>query len=74
MVESAQLVWPDDPRQVLGLTLLLIEKLGSNPDYATAFSHHFFYSGRKIIAGIHSLTGQLIIPFVRDYKNYSLIS
>lgn len=70
MVGSAQLVWPDDPRQVLGLTLLLIDKLGSNPDYATDFSHHFFYSGKKFIAGIHSLTGQLIIPFMRDYKNY----
>lgn len=70
MVGSAQLVWPDDPRQVLGLTLLLIEKLGNDPRYATNFSHHFFYSGKKVIAGIHSLTGQLIIPFVRDYKNY----
>lgn len=72
MVGSAQLVWPDDPKQVLGLTLLLIEKLGNDPSYATDFSHHFFYSGKKVIAGIHSLTGQLIIPFVRDYKNYAL--
>lgn len=70
MVGSARLAWPDDPRQVLGLTLLLIEKLGNDPHYAVSFSHHFFYSGRKVIAGIHSLTGQLIIPFVRDYKNY----
>jgi predicted nucleotide-binding protein len=29
-----------------------------------------FYSGKKVIAGIHSITNQLIIPFVRDYKNY----
>jgi hypothetical protein len=70
MVGSAQLAWPEDPKQVLGLTLLLIEKLGANPSYATNFSHHFFYSGSKVIAGIHSLTGQLIIPFVRDYKMY----
>lgn len=70
MVGSAQLAWPEDPRQVLGLTLLLIEKLGDDPRYATNFSHHFFYSGKKIIAGIHSLTGQLIVPFVRDYRNY----
>lgn len=67
---SAQLAFPDDPREELGLTLLLIQKLGSNPSYAIDFSHHFFYSGKKIISGIHSLTGQLIIPFVRDFKNY----
>ena len=70
MVGSAQLAWPEDQQKALGLTLLLIERLGNDPGYAVHFSHHFFYSGRKIIAGIHSLTGQLIIPFVRDYKNY----
>ena len=70
MVGSAQLVWPDDPKKTMGLTLLLIEKLAGDPRYATNFSHHFFYSGKRIIAGIHALTGQLIIPFVRDYKNY----
>lgn len=70
MVGSAQLAWPDEPKQALGLTLLLIEKLAADPGYATNFGHHFFYSGKKIIAGIHALTGQLIIPFVRDYKSY----
>ena len=70
MVGSAKLAWPDDPKKSMGLTLLLIEKLASDPRYATNFGHHFFYSGKRFIAGIHSLTGQLIIPFVRDYKNY----
>jgi len=70
MVGSAQLAWPDDHKKTMGLTLLLIEKLAKAPDYATNFGNHFFYSGTKIIAGIHSLTGQLIIPFVRDYKNH----
>lgn len=69
-VGSAQLAWPEDPRQQLGMTLLLIDKLAANPEYATTFSHHFFYSGKKIISGIHALTGQLIIPFIRDYKNF----
>jgi len=70
MLGSAQLAWPDDARKTLGLTLLLIEKLAADPDYAKTFSHHFFFSGKKLIAGIHALTGQLIIPFVRDYKSY----
>lgn len=70
MVGSAQLAWPDDLKKTMGLTLLLIDKLANDPRYAINFSHHFFYSGNKIIAGIHALTGQLIIPFTRDYKNY----
>jgi len=70
MVGSAKLAWPDDTQKTMGLTLLLIEKLANDPRYAIDFGHHFFYSGQKIIAGIHTLTGQLIIPFVRDYKNY----
>jgi len=70
MVGSGQLAWPSDARKVLGLTLLLIEKLAENSNNAISFSHQFFNSGRKVIAGIHALTGQLIVPFVRDYKTY----
>ncbi|MFA6014447.1 MAG: nucleotide-binding protein [Gallionellaceae bacterium] len=70
MVGSAKLVWPNDQKLVLGLTLILLDKLAVDPNYAVSFSHHYFYSGSKVIAGIHSLTRQLIIPFVRDYKDY----
>ncbi|WP_082702745.1 TIR domain-containing protein [Pseudacidovorax intermedius] len=70
MIGSAQLAWPEDSKQALGLTLLLIEKLAADPRYAANFAHLFFYSGSKVIAGIHALTGQLIIPFVRDYRSY----
>lgn len=70
MVGSAQLAWPDDLEAHLGLTLMLIDKLANNTDYAFNFSHNFFYSGSKAISGIHTLTRQLIIPFVRDYKAY----
>jgi hypothetical protein len=59
-----------NPEQCLGLTILLLKKLANNPRYAASFSREYFYSGKKVISGIHSLTGQLIIPFVRDYKNY----
>lgn len=70
MVGSAKLAWPDDPKEMLGLTLLLIEKLAAEPGYATNFAYQFFYSGNKIVAAIRALTGQLVIPFVRDYKSY----
>lgn len=71
MIGSAQLVWPENPNHVLGLSLLLLDKLADDPNYAIDFCHRFFYSGNKVISGIHSLTRQLIIPFARDYKIYA---
>lgn len=70
MVGSARLAWPDDQKKVLGLTLLLIFKLGEDPNFATSLGYRFYNSGRKIISSIHALNAQLIIPFARDYKNY----
>lgn len=70
MVGTAKLDWPEDSREELGLTLLLIWKLGANPDYAEQLSFEFFHVSNRIINNIHALTGQLIIPFIRDYKAY----
>lgn len=70
MVGSATLAWPDDQREALGLTWLLLRELGENPDKTFDFSHRYFYAGSKIIAGIHAMVRQLVIPFVRDYKAY----
>ena len=70
MVGSHQLAWPDDPKKVLGITLLLIEKFGADPDFAIDFSFTYFYAGSKISSNLHSMIRQLIIPFVRDYKDY----
>lgn len=71
-VGSQTLVWPDDERKVLGLTLLLLQKMGADSDFAFNFSHTFFNAGSKIIAGIHAMTRQLVLPFVRDYKAFVL--
>ena len=70
MVGSARLDWPEDQKEELGLTLLLIWKLGAEPNYAVQFSFEYFYVSNKIINNIHALTSQLIIPFIRDYKEY----
>jgi len=70
MVGSAALLWPDDHRETLGLTLLLIDKLAADPGFTTDFGHHFFYAGSKVIAGVREFTKQLLIPFIRDYKLY----
>ena len=67
---SAKLEWPDDDLKSLGLKFLLIQKLGNEENFAMNFSHTFFNSGRKIIDQIHTLVRNLIIPFVRDYKQY----
>ena len=71
MVGSHRLAWPDDKEHQLGLTLLLIDRLAADMNWAIQFCHTFFYSGTKIIAGIHTLTSQLLIPFARDYRNYA---
>jgi hypothetical protein len=70
MAGSHKLAWPEDHEQCLGMKLLLIEKLASDEHYVLNFSFQYFYSGSKIIAGIHTLTGQELVPFARDYKAY----
>lgn len=70
MVGSADLLWPDDPTQALGLTYLLICKFGEDPDYLFNFGHTFYYGGSKINANIQNVIRQMIIPFARDYKEY----
>ncbi len=72
MAGSHKLVWPDDQQQVLGLTLLLIDELAANPDYAVQFCFKYFHPGSKIIAGIHMMVAQVFVPFIRDYKTYVL--
>lgn len=70
MVGSAKIDWPEDPSKAVGLTLLLIMRFATKPDFMVSFGHTYFYSGRKVIAGVHAITRQLIIPFARDYKAY----
>lgn len=71
LVGTSKLLWTGDDDYDLGLKYLLVQKLGSDLDYAPAFAHEFFSSrDRKTISCIHNLVRGLIIPFVRDYKDY----
>lgn len=70
MVGSAKLIWPDDDLESLGLKYILIQKFGSEDNFALDFSYTFYYSGKQIISHIHTLVRNLIIPFIRDYKHY----
>lgn len=70
MVGSADLLWPDDPVQTLGLTYLLICRFGEDPEYLFNFGHTFYYGGSKVNSSIQNVVRQMIIPFARDYKAY----
>lgn len=67
---SAKLPWPDDDRQALGLTLLLIFKFASAENFLVNFSHQFYTHNASHIKAIHATTTQLIVPFARDYKAF----
>lgn len=70
MIGSAHLEWTDDDEQNLALQYLLIQKLGTVEGYASNFSLYYYYANGKIINHIHNMVRNLIIPFVRDYKEY----
>lgn len=69
-IGSKVLNWPDDPEKQIGMQLLLVKYLAEDPQKAINLSHEFYYSGKKIISGIQTMTGQLIVPFARDFKAY----
>lgn len=70
MVGSQTLDWPEDQREYLGCVWELLRRFGEDPSLALDFGHEYFYAGNKVIAGLHSMVRQLIIPFVRDYEGY----
>lgn len=70
MAGSACLEWTENDDENLALQYLLIQKMGNQDGYASNFSHTFYYSSGKIINYIHNMVRNLIIPFVRDYKQY----
>jgi Predicted nucleotide-binding protein containing TIR-like domain len=71
MVGSAQLLWPEDDVQILGLKLLLIRRFCDEPEMMMDFGHDFFWTGsRKIMGGVQAIVSQIIIPFVRDYRAF----
>lgn len=51
MAGSAVLQWPDEPADILGLKLLLIEKMADDNNFSFNFCHTFFYD-RNIIESI----------------------
>ncbi|VEI70452.1 ABC-type sugar transport system, periplasmic component [Serratia fonticola] len=69
MAGSAVLQWPEDPGEILGLKLVLIDKMAIDNNFAFNFCHTFFYD-RRIIESVRKFTSSLLVPFVRDYQQY----
>ena len=69
MAGSAVLEWPEEPTDILGLKLLLIEKMAADNNFSFNFYHTFFYD-RRTIESVRKFTSSLLIPFVRDYQQY----
>lgn len=68
---TSNLQWTGNDEYDLGLKYILVQKIGNDPDFASSFAYEFFSSrDNKMISCIHSLVRGLIIPFVRDYKDY----
>lgn len=69
MAGSAVLQWPEDPVEILGLKLVLLDKMAIDNNFAFNFCHTFFHD-RRIIESIRKFTSSLVVPFVRDYQLY----
>lgn len=68
---TSTLQWTGNDEYDLGLKYILIQKIGNDSDFAVEFSNEFFSSSdNKITSCIHNLVRGLVIPFVRDYKDY----
>lgn len=70
MIGTKKLHWLDDVRAQLGMKLLLIGSLARKHDFAINFGHEYRYSVSKLIAGLHAMNRQVIIPFLREFKAY----
>lgn len=70
MVGSASLAWPAEPREELGLVILLIDRFAENPEAALDFAHTFYYAGNNITANIQNLVSQTFVTFARDYIDH----
>lgn len=68
---TSNLQWTGKDEYDLGLKYILVQKIGNDSDFASGFAHEFFSSrDNKMVSCIHNLVRGLIIPFVRDYKDY----
>lgn len=70
MVGSAELTWPPDHEKEMGTVILLVDHFAKKPDEAWNFARTFYYNGNNIVQNLQNMTGQVLIPFARDYIDH----
>lgn len=71
MVGSADLSWPADPEEELGMTIALTHWFAEQSDRAFNFAHTFYHSGgNKITPELQGMIAQVFVPFGRDVIDY----
>jgi len=71
MIGSAVLEWPDSVEDELGLTILLIERMAEDPNFAISFSGTFYYSGSNTYtSSLRKMAGGMLVPFERKFARH----
>lgn len=70
MVGSASLNWPTNRKEELGLSIIVIERGASDPNWFLNFAHDYYYGGIKFFDSIRKVTTSIIVPFNRDFGTY----
>ncbi|MEW5421932.1 nucleotide-binding protein [Amorphus sp. 3PC139-8] len=70
MVGSAELDWPADHNSELGTVILLVDRFAEDAESAIDFACTFYYRGRKFSQNLQNMTGQVLVPFARDYIDF----
>lgn len=71
MAGSAQLEWPEDQREELGMVVSLIDLFAREERRAEDFAFTFYYNGSSSISSnLQAMVEQVLVPFARDYINY----
>lgn len=70
MVGSAQLSWPEEHDQYLGIGLLLLRKFRDDPDKLFSFTFTYFHAS-GVTQTLRKFVSNFVIPFVRDFTAHA---
>ncbi|WP_443749626.1 TIR domain-containing protein [Asticcacaulis solisilvae] len=73
MVGSAQLDWPENHEEELGIVIALTDHFADENDGSWPpenFSHTFFYNGNNITSNLQHMVSEIYVPFARDFIDY----
>jgi ribosomal 50S subunit-associated protein YjgA (DUF615 family) len=71
VIGSAIPEWPESLEEELGVTILIVERLAEDVNFAISFSRTFYYSGSNTItSSLRKMVGGLLVPFERKFARY----